>query len=188
MSLLDITKSGEFSNSYVDLDYADTFFDNHYSAIKRDGWSALSDDQKESALVDACQDIDTLCFTDEEILTAIPRLDPITLTYRNVTDGVVKFLATQRLQFPRNRDIHFAGDTYIPVDVQRAQCEQAYYRVTLDESELIAQRKGLKRELTSVDGIRVMQIFDGSGDQFSPIAVGYLRKYLRPRRRRMDRG
>jgi hypothetical protein len=188
MSILITELSGELSNSFVDLVYADSHFENHYSAIKRDGWAALSDEAKEAALFDAALDIDTLCFTDEEILTAIPQLDPITLTYRNVTDGVVKFLATQRLQFPRNRDIHSAGDRFIPTEVMKAQCEQAYYRTVLDESELISQRKGITRDTVSLDGITTSQAFTGDGDQFSPIAIGYLRKFFRPRRRRMDRG
>jgi hypothetical protein len=176
-------------NSYIDLPFASDYFDGHMSTVKQAAWAALSDAQQTMAILTSCQDIESLKFVEPQMDYALlPHLDPITLTYRNVTDAVVKWNPLQRLQFPRNIDVFFGANApFIPLAVQMAQCEQAFFRTIVDTSNLVTQRSGVKHESFTADGISINQIFSGQGDMFAPEAIQLLRQFFLPSSRRFQR-
>jgi hypothetical protein len=187
---IDTTVMGASSNSYVDLNFAADYFANHMSSVKRDGWLGLSDEQATMALLSAAGDVESLKFVEPEMDYALlPHLDPVTLTYRNVSDAVTKWNPLQRLQFPRNIDIDYTADSvpYIPIYVQMAQCEQAWYRCTIDTSNLISQAQGVRHESFSADGLSLNTIFTGQGHMFAPETTQFLRQFFLPKNRRFQR-
>lgn len=187
---LDNTLMGQLSNSYVDQAYADAYFAAHFNAIKRDGWAALTADQKTNALIQACAILEGLKFTEPQTdYFMIPHLDPVTLMYRQVTDAVVKWSSIQRLQFPRNIDANYADqmNPYIPDAIIKAQCEQAYFLTVIDDSGLQSMRQGVRSEALNADGISVSTHYVGQGDMLAPIVVQLVKQYFLPPNRRYAR-
>jgi len=129
--LVDDTISGEYSNSYINVAYADEYFSDHFDTTKTSTWEALGDGQKQSLLVQAALIIEQFKYT-----YVLERRE-LTLHYDSQTGLVhdflhvqypVRYTWNQNLQFPRNLDVDsISGDTYIPEAVKIAQCEQAIF-------------------------------------------------------------
>lgn len=82
------------TNSYCDIVYADSYFSSRWGA---DPWDALTDPEKEKAL-----------------LSAMPILEGYCSWLGYKTDSA------QALSFPRD------GDTDVPIDIKNGQCELAF--------------------------------------------------------------
>lgn len=187
------TLSNEFSNSYVDLAYADNYWANHYSTVKSDSWSALGDDPKTLLLILACRTIESMRFT---------YTNPLQTDYQLVYDqrlGVVldleidpdpmKFAYNQALQFPRNLDRNTTtGMAFIPEGIQMAQCEQAVYTLNFDESVIANRLQGITRDQVTVGNISLRQAYDRVGTSVAPAALEMVRPFLVRDSRKMRRG
>jgi hypothetical protein len=95
-------------------------------------------------------------------------------------------MVNQRLQFPRNIDLDPAGDAIVPQNVKDAQCEQAVYLLSFDESIMAAQMQGIQEETITAGPVRIRQKFAGgatSGIALSPMALDLMREFLRPTRK-----
>jgi hypothetical protein len=201
MSLtIDTTLGGEFSNSYVDLTYADDYWENHYSSVKAAQWAALSDEQKSQLLIRACRVLETARFT---IPVTLPEYaihyDRTTgkVLDLNLTTQPVKFYYSQRLQFPRNLDFVKMGpngdlnlgDLYIPSEVQIAQVEQAMYMLNLDDGAIANRIQGITMDKFSVGKGQVdaTQEYAVTGSMFAPLTLEMLRP-LMVRGGRLQRG
>jgi hypothetical protein len=185
----------ELANSYCDGDYADDYFaalpkpDKNPKSIF---WSELGDAEKQQLLVQACWAIERYKFTETNDLSDIH------LAYDNVNHrsywtvpGVggtpIKLNPFQALQFPRNIDIRTDGSAYIPDRVLMAQCEQAYYMATLDESVLASAEQGVLHDSFSGGGINVSQRIDRNGTALSPMAKQYIRPFMLKSVKRFER-
>jgi hypothetical protein len=178
---LDNSIGGEHSNSYVDLAYADAYWDsgNVFNALQADTWSALSESAKVKALIKACSVIETLRFT-YKYGPDRPRYSWLPITYPiSSGNGPFRYDPYQALQFPRNMDFDSTGSLYIPDDVKMAQCEQAMFVLTADKSAIETRMMGITMERVSVGSIGVTQEFAGSGAiALSPDAYDMLVKYV----------
>jgi hypothetical protein len=181
---VDATIGTKTSNSYCDVAYADAYFLQHYNTVKAAAWAALTTTQKNLALVNACRVIETARFTvivnwynyqlkyDRNtglILNLNTDLDPVKLDY------------FQKLQFPRNLDIDSTtGSAYIPESVQMAQCEQAVYLLTLDETALSNRIQGVVNDTVGVGrgAIHLNQQYASEGSTFAPLAFEYVRPFF----------
>lgn len=152
MSLtLTSTLSGEFSNSYVTLDYADDYWADHYDSTKVSAWAALTDEAKTTLLILACRTIEKYKFTNkaEPYYAATLHEDDIRhalVAFNDRTWEVFKYALTQKLQFPRSIDIAIDGTTYIPEEVMVAQCEQALYLQSYDMTAITKSLSGISAE------------------------------------------
>lgn len=175
------TLSGEDSNSYCDLAYADDYFASTPNSTKRDTWAGLSDDQKVIALVQACQMLEALKCT--QPWEAPPPLG-VRMTYgQNWPRASIwlRYPATgeQSLQFPRNVDYKVSSGAYfMPDGVQQAQCEQAYYLAVLDESVLADQLQGKRGDQITAQGVELSTTYTGQGNAYAPLAIAFMRPYL----------
>jgi hypothetical protein len=172
-----------FSTSYCSLDFATTYFSDHYKPGYATQWAALSPGQQGMLLNAATRDIEQLRFVDRQ---AVP-------TYRYFTDPVkgrililtprrdpIKYNYYQSLQFPRSVDIHQDGTVFIPMEMQWAQCEQAIYRLNFDETLLSNARQGLSINSIKVGGgVSIYQHLNSGGDNIAPTALAYIRGYLK---------
>jgi hypothetical protein len=184
---LDTTLGGELSNSYVDLDYADDYWGNHFSSVKAAQWAALNDDQKTQLLVRACSILETARYTYTNTLPQYSiHYDRRTgkVLDMNLTRDPVKFYYYQRLQFPRNLDVHFisqpAGAQYIPEAVLIAQCEQAIYLLNVDETAMANRLQGITLDKVNIGSgaIESTQEYAVTGSMFAPMAFEMLRPYM----------
>lgn len=155
---LDTTLSGTDANSYATLDEADEYFANHYMLAKSSAWSALGDDQKEAALRAAANVLETLPFTDYSVGRAV---------------------WNQRLSFPLTVNYDDDGAYYMPAEVKDAQCEQAVYLLSVDESAIASQMMGLKHESVAAGPVRTTTDYVGRGSLIAPMAYELLRPYIR---------
>lgn len=193
--LLDVTLGGELSNSYCDAPtFADDYWANHFSSVKAALWAALSDDQKSQLLIQACRVIETARYTYSNTLPQYSiHYDRRTgkIMDMNLTRDPVKYYYYQKLQFPRNLDIHYlapqpgeaaytVGSLYIPEDIMMAQCEQAVYMTTLDESALSNRIQGITMEKFGVGKGQIdsTQEYTSGGSMFSPMAFEIMRPYI----------
>lgn len=179
---LDSTVGGANANSYVSLSEANTFFTNHYSAVKTSTWAALSDAQKEAVLKRATQVLDTLRVLDSEFAWGPALASP----FRLVSDydiTIHRQMENQRLQFPRNIDLDANDAAYVPQDVKDAQCEQAIHLLTFDESALLTALSGVTEETLTAGPIRSRQVIGRTGTFLSPLALELMRPYCRPTNR-----
>lgn len=154
------TVCGTTSDSYVSLEEADTYFENHYVIEKGRRWAELTDPQQEHLLRVACQVIETLPFEDRA-------------EYRQVYN--------QALQIPRNVD-YVEGAYVIPQAFKDAQCEQAIYLLTLDESAMTAQMQGVWEESVQAGPVKVGNVFSGGGmaaSMVAPLTFQILRPFIR---------
>lgn len=172
------TLSSDNANSYADVSYCDAYWEQHYSTIKSELWSALTEPQKVLLLVQACRAIERLRFTVSSVGSPDFQLrraaSPGVIVQTYVSPKPVKAVYTQALQFPRNID------TDIPEPIKLAQCEQAVYLLSFDDSVIAAKLQGIDSEKTTVGAISVSQSFSGSGagTMLSPMALEYVGPYL----------
>lgn len=178
---IDATIGGPDSNSYVSIAEADTYFKSHWSTVKTDLWLELAGKQKERLLIMATNVIETLRFLDQNIGGGgLPE------PFIDTTDydvQVRKFYFGQNLSFPRNIDVASDGSGKIPIPVQDAECEQAVYLITFDESALSTQYQGIVEESVVAGSVRAYSNYGRLGTMLSPVAAELLRPYLRPTRR-----
>jgi hypothetical protein len=170
---LDTTIGGSTTDSYVDIDDtvenqvvvargADSYFADHYHVAKATTWADLTTAQKESVLRAAANVLDTLRFTDSLVYPA----------YWN-----------QSRTFPRNID--WDNGYYIPPEVRDAQCEQAIFLVSFDESAYAAQIQGIYAESIQAGPVRISTQYGGrtgsavSPTMVSPLAFELVRPYIR---------
>lgn len=183
---LNNTISDEFANSYVDLEEADDFWASHHSTTKSDTWSELTDEQKTSLLITACSLIEMVRFTEptqqESFLSNSIAGRTLFRDYgRPFTIRPCRYSPTQALQFPRNLDVNTEDNTpYIPEPIRRAQCEQAMYTYTFDDSIIASRMQGVQREGVTLGEMRISTTFrDGSiGSSLSPVALDLIRRYI----------
>src|SRR5262249_49375286 len=91
----------------------------------------------------------------------------------------VRFFYYQALQFPRNLDVDVnTGQTFIPEEVLMAQCEQAIYSLSFDETAIANRLQGVTEDTTSLGNIRVRQNLVSDGTEFSPSALEHLKKFF----------
>lgn len=178
------TVAGSTSNSYVTTAYCDAYWEQHYSATKAALWSALSDVQKVSALINACRVIETGRFTvpvspyNESFYHHDTRQGKMIVMYPEDYQPI-KSDSTQNLQFPRNIDRDSTtGDLFIPEAVQLAQCEQAVYLLAFDDSVLSNKLQGIATDSVGVGNLRMSQEYSGQGTALAPMAVEHLRPFF----------
>lgn len=178
------TIGGEFSNSYVDVAFADDYFLDHYDSAKQGAWEALGELQKEVLLISACRVLETARFTNQV------ESEEFNLFYELATGKVrlglperaspVRYLTHQNLQFPRNLDVDQAGNLFIPESVKTAQCEQAVYLLSFDDSAMASRLQGIVNETLALGRgqLHFNQQFRGDGSAFAPLALEMIRPFL----------
>jgi hypothetical protein len=177
---------GENANSYVDLTYADSYFENHFNSLKSTNWSNLSDEQKSQLLVMACWDIEQLRFvattnTDKSAVQGQLHWDSRQgrfTAYVTPSKSPVPYNAYQALQFPRNYDYKSDGSVFIPERVKMAQCEQAIYLYSLDETAMANRLQGIFLDRVNLGGISVSQEYAYQGVSIAPMVYEWLKPFL----------
>lgn len=166
------------ANSYVDTAFADDYWDGNFNTTKAAQWTALTANQKASALIAACRVLETLRFT-----------------YPSRTDQLSPYIpyrlyAAQALQFPRTIDLDDPANAgnevnyFIPEGVKFAQCEQAVFLLTFDDAVLANQLAGIVQEYVKAGEVAVSQTFanskggSSSHSMVSPVALEFVRPYL----------
>lgn len=183
---LDNTLSGDKANSYVDVAYADSYWSGHYTLASQTAWTALTTNQKTSALIAATRVLETVKFTERKVNYFDYKYfyDRIAGVARPVYDEPtipVKYDWYQALQFPRNLDVDkTTGASYIIEPVKMAQCEQALYMTTVDSTALVNTMQGLISDSIKVGNISIRQKFSESkvGTLLSPNALQILSPYM----------
>lgn len=189
--LVDDTLAGEFSNSYVDVAYADEYFDAHFDTTKKSTWEALGDDQKQMLLVESTTQLESFRFvypaTREQYDLVYDSYTRTVMSLSN-TRAPLKFSYIQQLQFPRNLDIKTTdGSLYIPEPIKIAQCEQAISLKNFTESNIIKAMSGITSESVDIAGQISRAVTYGGPTQtsggvdmasMSPLALKYISPYL----------
>jgi hypothetical protein len=178
------TIGGENSNSYVDVAFADDYFNNHYSLTKRVNWATLSSAQKPYLLVMACRIVDSAAFTvpidiARYTLSSSPS-DPTRFVYITSDQEPVKYQSFQALQFPTNQSLLEDGTLYVPEEIKFAQCEQAVYMIGLDESALEQQAQGILIDQLGLGSgkVSLYRKYNGNGQAFAPMAIQFMNPWL----------
>lgn len=182
---IDTTLGGKSSNSYVDVAYCDDYWNDHYSSTKAALWSALTIPRKTTLLINACKVLNTLRCTiphphssSYESQTEYSPSQGKVISW-NVNRQPVKYYWYQALQFPRNLDTDVdTGALFIPESIKIAQCEQAIYLLSLDETVLANALQGIESDSLGVGPVRVSQTLVGRGSAVSPVAVECMREFL----------
>jgi hypothetical protein len=180
---INATAGDERANSYVELDYANAYWEQHWDVNSAAQWTALSDAQKASLLVQACRNIETLRFTEpvdtqaEFHLVYDTRNQQIRSAKTNFSRPQ-KYWIQQHLQFPRTLEVDTSGVSYIPEEIKFAQCEQAIYRLNLDPTLIANRLQGLSHEVINVGGVQISQKLEAKGSLISPVALDYCKPYL----------
>jgi hypothetical protein len=182
---LDNSIGGLESNSYVNSTYFDDYWTNHFNQILAAQVAALTGPQTDYLLVRACRILESLRFT-----RPISRMD-YQLRYNRLTGTVVdmsyltrepvKFAYFQKLQFPRNLDVHIEDGTFIiPEPILMAQCEQAAYLLNFDETAIANRLQGITMDKVGVgrQQIDLTQEYGASGSVLAPMAHELIRPYL----------
>jgi hypothetical protein len=183
------TLMSEVANSYVDLAYADSYWEDDYRTAVSAQWAALTDGQKAGVLIDACEILESLRFTLPNSLRDYTYFyDRRTRSCRVVDRELkpYKQIYTQRLQFPRNLDIYVSeppspelmGQSYIPDPIKEAQCEQAVYLLTFDEATYANRLLGVAEESTGLGkgSITTSKVYAGSATSISMLAPRAIEK------------
>jgi hypothetical protein len=186
---LDTALSSEYGNSYVDVAYADSYWTGHYDSTKAGVWQALSTQGKTTLLIHACRMLEQkrFVFSNDNNGTYSP-----TLRWNRALNAVVVWdpslkpvrkLWYQALQFPRNLDYDLTtGAYYVPEPVKMAQCEQAIHLATFDDTAVVAQLKGIKRESVSVGDIKTLTQYSDNQQAdvslVSPIAYDLIKPFI----------
>lgn len=166
MAALDETVGGSSSNSYVTQAEADTYFVDRYDSTV---WDALTDAQKENALITAVKQIDQLDFLGSRYGTDVEGDDDY-----------------QRLEFPRSYTTDIDGNAIVPIEVKEAQYEQAFHIVSYGseiEKRAAVKAQGVKSfSLGGVENLNLPSIsetYDGSLiNPISSIARELLKKHI----------
>jgi hypothetical protein len=179
---LDTTIMGENANSYVTVSYADAYFSKHFNALKRTTWDALDFDIKEQTLTQACWDLEQFRYTVKgEGNLASLKWDSAQgrfTAYSTPSKSPVRYSVYQALQFPRNSDIKSDGTIFIPDRVKMAQCEQAMYLITLDETALSNRLQGINLDRVAIGPIVVTQEYAYQGSTIAPLAYEWLKSFF----------
>jgi hypothetical protein len=181
---LDTSISGKFANSYVDVAYCDDYWTTHYSETKADLWLGLSAAQKTSTLVQACNVLERFKFTEGGFLRPSDYFHSefnrntglvvqMTFDRRPIKAGYL-----QKLQFPRSLDYTEEGTFYIPEPVKMAQCEQAVYLLSFDDSVLSNRLQGVTQDSLAVGTVRTAQNVASGGTALAPMAMEFLFPYF----------
>lgn len=181
--VLNTTLSDQFANSYADVPFADDYFDNHYLSTRTSVWTGLTDDQKISVLIAACRTLETVRFTDPspQIADYTERYDKRTHTVRyfGLNRNPSKYFFYQSLQFPRQNDIDInTGTTFMPEAIKMAQCEQAVYILTFDETAISNKLQGIGRDSTTLGTLKISQSYNQLGTRVAPAALEFIRPYI----------
>jgi hypothetical protein len=149
---IDATLGGANSNSYVTLDEADAYFENHaYSSI----WNG-----QEEVLIYACVLLDNLVAWNG---------------YKYYWDQAI-----QRLQFPRSMSLinqmegSLLPQPYIPNEIKAAQCELTLY--LLSNTSLLPENGFDKVEVGPIK-IDFNQMAAGNQDLLPPIVQGMISRF-----------
>ena len=174
------TVGGSDSNSYVTVNEANTFFNNHYIVAKKTTWATLSQPQKESALKRACQQLETLRVLDDDYTTGSLPVALVTDAGYDLT--IHRAVIDQKLQFPRNLDLDTAGSPYVPQEVKDAQCEQAVYLLSFDDTALVTTTQGIVEEAVTAGAVKSYTRYTEGGTvtYLSPMVIELMRQFLRP--------
>lgn len=188
--------AGTDSNSYCDLDFANSYFENHFNTAKSVTWSAYTDGQKIQALIQACYTIEQIRFTSSVSYGNYQYSPGENYGYYNGFYGgyyggyygnrqyhggdVVKSTQAQSLQFPRSSDMLQDGTYYIPDKVLFAQCEQAIYLAVFDETAIANMMQGIAMDSIEVDKIKLTQEYRTGfkPSTLAPMALDYLKPYM----------
>jgi hypothetical protein len=181
---LNATISDQFANSYVTQAQADAYFAGHISTVKDAAWAALTTNQKASALIMATWVIEQLKFT----VPTVPW--DATLQYDNllhryyysspaIPGSAVKWSSLQNLQFPRNIDTNYSG-VFIPEAIFDAQCEQAIFLATADDSVLTSIMQGVVSESFSGGGITISQRYENTGAGSTTLLAPLTKQFVNP--------
>lgn len=174
------------TNSYVDQAYADDYFSNHWVATYNTQWSALADQAKQNLLVAACRVIESARFTNVIVRTDwrfhryYNRLTMQIMNFQLLREPV-KYYFYQALQFPRNLDIDpISGAVYVPEAIQMAQCEQAIYLLTFDQSAIQNKLQGVVNDTISIGRgqIHLNQQYGAEGSMYAPQAYEMIKSFL----------
>jgi len=188
--VLDTTLSGEYSNSYADIATCDDYWTNHWNTSAGTAYLALNTAQKTNLLMQACRVIETGRFVNPTVRTDYQlRYSIATRLVMNLPlmRDPIRYFWYQRLQFPRNLDIHFTADanddplgsTYIPNEIIWAQCEQAAYIMSFDTTVLSNQIQGISLDKIAVGkNLAATQEYTSHGSMWSPVAEQLVRPFL----------
>jgi hypothetical protein len=179
----DSSIAGPLANSYCSVLYADDYFSNHYDFVKSTNWSNFGFVQKQRVLIQATRILETARFT--SVVTYLDyglyydRNSGLVLQFSLDRDPV-KFAFGQHLQFPRNLDIDINGVKFIPEEIMFAECEQAIFLTTLDETALANRIQGVTSDTVSVGkgNIHLNQQYALGGSAFAPLALEFVRPYI----------
>lgn len=182
---VDATAGAETTNSYVELEYANDYWAQHWDVNSANQWAALSDPQKSSVLVQACRVLETLRFTyptdnsSESRLVVDYRHQQIR-SIRSCSSRPQKYNYDQKLQFPRTleADLYTDGASTIPDAIMFAQCEQAVYMLNVDTSVIANRLQGVSHDLLNVGGVQISQKIESGGSLISPVAYSYCKPLL----------
>lgn len=172
------TVAGANSDSYVSVAEANAYFASHWSLAKNELWSALNPAQKERVLRAATQVLEGLRFLDDE--HGYGALLPLSLREAGQFDYTIcRLEPTQRLQFPRNVDIDANNVAFVPQEVKDAQCEQAVYMLSFDDSQISNQMQGVMEEAIAAGNVRVYTQYSRRGTFVAPLALQLVSPFLR---------
>ena len=143
------------TNTYISLSDANTYFSKTFKAST---WSALSDDNKSIALLEACKKMEQLQYIG------------------------IKQSDSQALEFPRNfgNPLTYGASEYdgTPQDVKNAQCELALYLYTnLNNKVNELRQNGIKSMSLGNESYSFVDNYNGY-DINSPECLEYLNKWL----------
>lgn len=187
--VVDTSLATETSNSFVDTVYAGDYFTNHFNTLKANVWLNLNDDQQGQLLVQACWDLEQFRFVVATDYTT-PRISDLRwdsrsgrfTAYQSPTLEPAKFNYYQALQFPRNKfpDVKLDGTLQIPERIKFAQCEQAIWIATMDETALANRIAGINVDKVSIGRgqIETTQEYAYQGTMLAPLAHEYIKPFL----------
>ncbi len=182
---LNSTLSDPEANSYVSIAYADEYWSINYQASKAIAWAALTTNQKTSVLISATRILETIRFVNPR-----GRYEDYNYRWDRITGTVRQFYVDdetpgrydrlQSLQFPRHIDIDEAGATFVPEPVKQAQCEQAVYLLTVDDTALTNMMQGIVQDAIKVGNISIRQKFaEGKqGSILAPMSLQFLEPFM----------
>jgi len=180
---INATIADERANSYVLASDFTAYWTNHFDLVTSATVLALTTSQIEMLLVRACRTVDSLHFTEPVDPLADYHLvyDSRQQQIRSVKTNYgrpQKYNYFQFLQFPRTLDIYQDGTLYIPYPIQAAQCEQAAWLYSFDNTVLADGIQGLVRQAINVGGVALSQAIRSKGSMMSPDAYDMCKPYL----------
>lgn len=175
------TIADERANSYCAVSDFTDYWTQHYDTVTAATMLAIPDPAL--LLVRACRTLETLHFTEPVDPLADYHLvyDSRSQTIRSVKTNYgrpQKYNYYQHLQFPRTLDVYQDGTLYILPEIMAAQCEQAAYEFTFDQSTLSDSLVGIDRSAINVGGVALSQHVRAKGSMISPVAYNMAKPYL----------